>query len=91
VRRWGMHPRPVLVVPPPDVQRLPDGRYLALSARFTDLWAIERSADAAAFVLRLLVQKRLYGQRWRWGAPNTDGDDGESTAGVAARETPATA
>jgi len=79
-----MHPRPVLVVPPPDVQRLPDGRYLALSARFIDLWAIERSADAAVFVLRLLVQKRLYGQRWRWGAPGTDGESMTVDAAVSA-------
>lgn len=55
------------VIPRPFVQRLADGTYYASSSRFPDLWALERSAEAAAFVLRLLLQKRLYGQAWTWG------------------------
>jgi hypothetical protein len=62
-----MKPRPWLVIPPPVVQRLTDGRYFASSSQFPDLWALERTAEAAGFVLRLLLQKRLYGQAWTWG------------------------
>jgi len=61
-----MKPRPWLLIPPPRVARLPDGRYWAWSVAFPDLRTVERSADAASFVLRLLIQKRLYGQSWRW-------------------------
>jgi hypothetical protein len=80
-----MKPRPVLVVAPPTVQRLPDGRWLALSPRFPDLWSIERSAEAAGFVFRMLVQKRLYGQRWRWGAADADADAQASEADATAQ------
>jgi hypothetical protein len=62
--------RPMLLVSPPIVRELPDGRHLAFSVRFPDLWAIERDEDAAAFVVRLLIQKRLYGQAWRWETPS---------------------
>jgi hypothetical protein len=77
--------RPSLVIPPPVVRQLPDGRYLAFSLRFPDLWAVERGADAAAFVFRLLVQKRLYGQAWRWQNSgdhpcDTDGKEGTMPA-----------
>jgi hypothetical protein len=69
-----MKPRPALVIPPPSVLRLPDGRYYASSRRFPDLWAIERTAEAAGFVFRMLVQKRLYGQAWRWAATAADSE-----------------
>ena len=71
--RWGrMKPRPWLVIPPPRVELLPDGRYCAWSVTFPDLGAVERTADAASFLLRMLIQKRLYGQSWRWAAAKTE-------------------
>jgi len=57
-----------LVIPRPTVLRLADGRFYASSSRFPDVWALERTAEAAGFVLRLLLQKRLYGQAWIWAA-----------------------
>jgi hypothetical protein len=55
------------------VARLSDGRYWASSAAFPELGAVGRTAEAASFVLRLLVQKRLYGQSWRWAVGGEDG------------------
>jgi hypothetical protein len=54
------------------VELLPDGRYCAWSVTFPDLGAVERTADAASFLLRMLIQKRLYGQSWRWAAAKTE-------------------
>jgi hypothetical protein len=63
-----MKPRPWLVVAPPVVERLVGRTYRAWSPAFPELVAVERSAEAALFVARLLIQKRLYGQAWTWGA-----------------------
>ena len=73
-----MKPKPWLVIPPPRVELRADGRYWASSSTFPDLGAVERTADAASFLLRLLIQKRLYGQSWRWAA-NDDGLLGVTT------------
>jgi hypothetical protein len=75
--------RPMLLVPPPVVRELPDGRHLAFSVRFPDLWAIERDENTAAFVLRLLIQKRLYGQAWRWEPPSHAQTDSASASSIA--------
>src|SRR5262245_31888424 len=69
---WGrasvgrMKPQPWLVIAPPVVHAMADGTYRAWTTRFRDLVGTGASPEAAAFMLRLLVGKRLYGRAWTW-------------------------